>query len=70
MKPGWKTSEFAVTVMMLLMAFLKSGLLSPTSVAMQIVAFIVAGATGVGFVASRTIVKAADAAAPSPGPTT
>ncbi len=61
MKPGWKTSEFCLSFLaMLLTAFYSSGLVVPPKIA-GVIGFAAATLTALGYSVGRSMVKAADA---------
>ncbi len=61
MKPGWKTSEFWITlVVMLLGAFMASGAVVDGHWSLQLVGLAVAGLKASGYTSGRAKVKVAD----------
>lgn len=63
MKPGWKTTEFGLTLVWMILAALDSVLVKGSRIEVA-VAFGLALLATLGYTASRTVLKRADAATP------
>jgi len=65
MSPGYKTTEFYLTLLaQLLAAFLAAGLLPDAHIAIKVAVFAAAALAQLGYVAGRAYVKGGSAAAP------